>query len=416
MKKNKTFIKESFVIFFLVLIICFTVFFLFPVFNKELVFWEQNDPLFDSNGSLAKGTVPIEIKVQKSGASLEGISFQANNGDGLFEPETGDWLLLTAIAKNPSSVDYPVATASIKWKTADERDLAFNTLNAEKFQIFVDGFLHTYHINIGESPHWKTSNKLTELRIELPNVSGINFDIQKISVKKRFFPPLDSYINRFFRNNFEIRKINRFFIPAYLIMILFCFFAFSLKFVSKKVLTGKIIFFFTTVILVIFSFYYLKNEFFVLKSYYDSFRKNIVSRDFQSTYLGFYDFKKFILWLDKNTPDDAAIVVLVRGEQIYIMSELAYNLYPKDIIFSNISGKNIGSIVSDIDRILKSSKKDYSYLVSLSRDDFLNTDFFEDKSTDNAKESKNTEKDLKEKFVLENKYRETGGFLYKIVY
>lgn len=400
MKKNKTFMKESLVVSFLVLIICFSVFFLFPVFNKELVSWELNDPLFDSNSSLAERTVPMEIIDSDGSLAKRTVPME-------IKLETGDMLLVTVAARNLSSIDYPVATTSVKWRTTDEGNTAFKSLNLEKFQIFVDGLKHTYHINIGENPYWQINDSLAELKIELPHVNGIDFEIQKLSFKKRLFPPFDSYINRFFRNNFQIRQINRFLIPAYILIILLCFFTFSLKFVSKKVLTGKIIFFFSAVILVIFSFYYLKNEIFTIKSYYDSFRKNILSKNLKNTYLGFYDFRKFISWLDDNTPDDAGIIVLIKGEQIYIMSELVYNLYPKDIVFLNISGKNTDNIISDIDQVLKSREQRYSYLVVLSEDDFSGT---------GSSEDKDIEETLKTKLIFEKKYRKTGGFLYRIFY
>ncbi|MDD3520983.1 MAG: hypothetical protein PHU65_07130, partial [Actinomycetota bacterium] len=224
-------------------------------------------------------------------------------------------------------------------------------------------------------------------------------------------------INRFFRNNFNIREINRFFIPAYLGFIMICFFIFSLKLVSKKVITGKVAFSFAAIILVIFSFYYIKNEIFTIKSYFASYRNHIAEGNFKNTYLGFYDFEKFIAWLDESTPDDENMIVLVRGEQIYIMSEMAYNLYPKDLKFINISGKSLDDIEDDIDMAVNDPEKKYSYLVSLSKDDFIDKDLSMPDESELKKDIANIEEmieNLQKKYVREKNYRETGGFLYRI--
>lgn len=422
MKRNKAYIREIYVVFFLILIICSALFFLFPVLNEEIIRYERGGILSGEaggGGSNRAGDIAgrPELSIRETADSSLVISNPSDKESGLFSPEIGDYVVLTILARNISSVDFPKGTVDMRWKYAYSSSNDYSASDVEKFQIFVDGLIHDYHINIGENPKWDPSGKISEIKIELPAVEGVNIDIEKISFRKRAAAPVDSYINRFFRNNFNIREINRFFIPAYLGFIMLCFFIYSLKLVSKKVITGKMAFSFAAIILVVFSFYYMKNEVFTVKSFFDSYRKNISEGDFKNTYLGFYDFEKFIAWLDENTPENENLIVLVRGEQIYIMSEMAYNLYPKDIKFINISGKSLGDIETDIDIAVRDSEREYSYLVSLSGEDFINRDLSTINANDPGSEGTDAEEKIKilqKKYVLEKNYRETGGFLYRI--
>ncbi|MBC8390174.1 MAG: hypothetical protein H8E13_19275, partial [Actinobacteria bacterium] len=145
-------------------------------------------------------------------------------------------------------------------------------------------------------------------------------------------------------------------------------------------------------ILVLFSFYFLSLQAFTVKSYWDSYRKYIISGDLKNTYLGFYDFEKFISWVDEKIPKDENLIVLVRGEPVYIMSEMSYNLYPRDIKFINISNKENGQILDEIININSKNSNNYKYIISLSEDDSISL------------------KDLDLIF----KYRENSGFIYKI--
>jgi hypothetical protein len=191
----------------------------------------------------------------------------------------------------------------------------------------------------------------------------------------------------------------------------------SLKLVSKKVLTGKVAFSFAAIILVIFSFYYIKNEIFTIKSYFDSHKQKILQADFENTYLGFYDFEKFISWLDENTDENENMIVLVKGEQIYIMSEMTYNLYPKDLKFVDIgNNKNFNDIVKEINDIITDSPLRYNYVLSLSKDDFIDAGYTDSDSTkDNIEKTEDSKKSIQKKFVLEKKYKEVGGYLYRII-
>ncbi|TET48182.1 MAG: hypothetical protein E3J58_06825 [Actinomycetota bacterium] len=74
------------------------------------------------------------------------------------------------------------------------------------------------------------------------------------------------------------------------------------------------------------------------------------------------------------------------------MSEMAYNLYPRDIKFINISGKTFDEINSEIEGINESPTDAYNYLIVLSEDNAYSASRFE----------------------LLARYRTTGGFIYRI--
>ncbi|MEI7616333.1 MAG: hypothetical protein WCJ54_06420 [Actinomycetota bacterium] len=124
--------------------------------------------------------------------------------------------------------------------------------------------------------------------------------------------------------------------------------------------------------MLVFSIYFFKNEILTVRSYYDSYKKNISQQDLKNTYLGFYDFEKFIGWAAGKIPENENIIVLVRGEQVYIESELAYNLYPRDIKFINISQSSPEKTVDEISGInleAASEGRNYKYLMALSGED-----------------------------------------------
>ena len=117
-----------------------------------------------------------------------------------------------------------------------------------------------------------------------------------------------------------------------------------------------------------------------------------MSGSLDKTYLGFYDFEKFIMWVDGTIPEGMDIIVYVRGEPVYIMSEMAYNLYPRDIKFINISGKTYDEINAEIESISEGHEDAYNYLIALSEDDAHSAFRFE----------------------LLARYRTTGGFIYRV--
>jgi hypothetical protein len=154
----------------------------------------------------------------------------------------------------------------------------------------------------------------------------------------------------------------------------------------------KAVFIFIISILLLFSVNFVYTEIITVKSYWGSYKKHIMAGSLDETYFGFYDFEKFIIWADDTIPEGMDIIVFLRGEPVYIMSEMAYNLYPRDIKFINISGRTFEEINSEIESINKSYKDIYEYLIVLSEDDASSAFRFE----------------------LLARYRTTGGFIYKI--
>ena len=289
----------------------------------------------------------------------------------------GNYLKINLKAKNENGVDFPAGSLNIKWKY--ENESSYDPLNQENLKIYIDGFSHDYLDAVGENKNWKTDKKISSILIEIPEIQGVSITFNKISFNKRAIFPLDSYINRFFKENFDIKETNRFLIPAYIGMLFILAIIYSFKLISRSVITGKIVFNAALIILLVFSVYFFKNEIINIKCFYDSYRKNILSGDIKDTYLGFYDFEKFISWAGSKIPEDENVIVLVRGEQIYIESEMAYNLYPRDIKFINISSKPQEKIINEIYNINTESevkttgKNPYKYLIILSKEDLTDS-------------------------------------------
>jgi hypothetical protein len=333
-------------------------------------------------------------------------------------PKISDYFIINIKAKNNNSVDFPVGSVLIRWKyTGSDK---FESTDQQRFKIFIDGYSHNYYIPIGENRYWankffdspntdsksnigsdnkddKINTKISSIKIDIPDIDGVEISINKIQLKRRLLFPLDSYINYFFKSSFNINYINRFLTPTYifLALLLIGFLMNYLLFKNNKIYTSRInktILFAVVTILVLFSFYFLSLQAFTVKSYWDSYRKYIISGDLENTYLGFYDFEKFISWVDEKIPKDDNLIVLVRGEPIYVMSEMSYNLYPRDIKFVNISNKEDGQILDEIININSKDSNNYKYVIALSEDDSTSL------------------KDLNLIF----KYRENSGFIYKI--
>jgi len=366
----------------------------FPVINKTLI--EYN---FKDIGYISRNQ-QIEIK------ELE------------VNPKISDYFIINIKAKNNNSIDFPVGSVLIRWKYTGSDKFEFT--DQQRFKIFIDGYSHNYCIPTGENRYWtnkfpdghntdsksniesnnKDNNintKISSIKIEIPDIDGVEILINKIQLKRRLLFPLDSYINYFFKSSFNIDYINRFLTPAYifLALLLTIFLMNHLLFKNNKIYIlriNKIILFSVITILVLFSFYFLSLQAFTVKSYWDSYRKYIISGDLKNTYLGFYDFEKFISWVDEKIPKDENLIVLVRGEPVYIMSEMSYNLYPRDIKFINISNKENGQILDEIININSKDSNNYKYIIALSEDDLTS---------------------LKDPNLI-FKYRENSGFIYKI--
>jgi hypothetical protein len=269
--------------------------------------------------------------------------------------------------------------------------------------------------------------EIRSLEIEIPRIEGVEINMSKITAAQRTFIPVDSNINYFLTNSLNIRNINRYFTPAYIfILAMLIIYAVYMLFArtcsGKKIPAGikgnqgdvspvsmpfcaskqnkKSSYKYAKTVLVIVMllipllsvFYFMAaNTLFTVKSYWDSYKKYIVEGRLDEAYYGFYDFEKFIAWVDENTAPGKNLAVLVRGDPVYIMAEMAYNLYPRDIKFIDISGKNEVEIEEELEK-LSQAPGNYNYLVILSEED--NMDF------------KNI------KFL--SAYRQTGGLLYRL--
>ena len=159
MKRNKTFIKEICVIILLLVFICFTLFFLFPVLNKEVIGFDkiassdessrsdkrlEPNEGFGSRGHIISGKDAelyeiIEFEALKDKPETKTYVLKRGSGAGLLRARPGTYLLATIRAKNIGAVDFPRGTVSVKWAYCGENTHAYEDLNTEKFQIFIDG-------------------------------------------------------------------------------------------------------------------------------------------------------------------------------------------------------------------------------------------------------------------------------------
>ncbi|MCG2789665.1 MAG: hypothetical protein L6405_06935 [Actinomycetia bacterium] len=342
-----------------------------------------------------------------------------------FIPEIGDFIIIDIRAENIGNVKYPSSSIAVKWehitdKASDDTGMA-EIKKQQTCRIVIDGIRHSYYIPIGENPVWTqisgpggtidsdsldnnivSDNFVSSISIEPPEIEGIEIKISEVKLIRRLFLPLDSYINYWAKKLMNIEQINRFLTPAYIFLTfsLILFFIYILLYRGaakerQKITPAKILIFISTAILLAFSFYFIALNSFTIKSYVDSYRQYIIKAEFDKTYEGFYNFRRFISWIGQKVPEGENIIVLLRGEPVYIMSELAYNLYPKDIKYVDVSKKNDQQILSEIRKINqagKNNKFNYKYIVILSHEDILQTE------------------DLK----LIDKYKENGGFLYKL--
>ncbi|MBE3089389.1 MAG: hypothetical protein IMZ41_03805 [Actinobacteria bacterium] len=343
-----------------------------------------------------------------------------------FIPEIGDFIIIDIKAENIGNVKYPSSSIAVKWKhitdkASDDAGMA-EIKKQQTCRIVIDGIKHSYYIPIGENPAWTQSsgpggttdsdsgnnnivsdNVISSISIEPPEIEGIEIKISGVRLVRRLILPLDSYINYWAKKLMNIEQINRFLTPAYIfltfslilffIYILLCRGA-ALK-ERQKISPAKILIFISTAILLAFSFYFVALNSFTIKSYVDSYGQYILKAEFDKTYEGFYNFKRFISWIGQKVPEGENIIVLLRGEPVYIMSEMAYNLYPKDIKYIDVSKKNDQQILSEIKKINqagKNNKFNYKYIVIISKEDILQIEDLE----------------------LIDKYKENGGFLYKL--
>jgi len=390
-----------------------------------------------------------KYSIQKDSASSSEILIL--NLSEPFKPEISDYILINLNAANKKNVQYPFASIALN---IEEQKLLNESLPKvpgssneqaiyviqERFKIYTDGFNHTYFLPVGENKYWTQhfifaeetpKNQVDKLVLEIPKIDGIDININKIEIKKRHFFAFDSYINFLLKSNFNIISINRYITPVYIFIIiaLIIFLFFQILFNPKKftnrpvrnaagsketLYTGlkveaagkkintkssphKILITVIICIPFLFCFYFINNYIFTLKSFWDSYKKNITSFQLSQTYSGFYNFRSFIFWVDMQIPEGQNIIVLLKGEPVYIMSEMAYNLYPRDLKFLDVDSKSDEQLIREIDNINLgknlNNKNRYNYIVVLSKE--------------NTPPHSITAE-------LIAKYRETGGYIYKL--
>ncbi|MBC7334546.1 MAG: hypothetical protein H5T85_08910 [Actinobacteria bacterium] len=253
---------------------------------------------------------PVPIYVPFIGPALNKIVQEGNIGTITFtkplNPDTRHYITLTLTATNKGNVEFPKGIASIIWK-----DKSYDPLYREKFEIYIDGISHNYYIPIGENLYWNKTKNVTQVKLELPHVEGIDITIESFSVNKRVLFPLDTYLNLYLKKYLDIDYINRFLTPSYLIFIfiLVSYFIYSIYFkrVSFKALFKRALFkreaspkredkrvgegkenkinlknlkinpigISSLLLLLLFSFYFLSSQYYTLRAYYYSYKNYI---------------------------------------------------------------------------------------------------------------------------------------------
>jgi hypothetical protein len=307
----------------------------------------------------------------------------------------GEFLRVRIAATNTVSENYPYVTGAVKWESDAEKESPPSEL---RFKIYIDGTTHNYYIPLGADTGWDQLRP-ESIMLDLPRLDGIDMQFSQALFKKRIFFPLDIYLARKLLNlsPASAGDLNNLLIPAYILIFIFLilsviyilFFRAPAKKNAAKA-AKKAVFIFILSILLFFSATYIYAEVLAVKSYWQAYRDEIISGDLESTYHGFYGFEKFISWAGGIVPEDKNMLVFVRGEPVYIMSEMAYNLYPRDIKFIDLSGRDYEEINAEIKEIKQSYYNSYDYLVVLSEDDSY----------------------FAAEFELVAKYRTTGGFIY----
>ncbi len=363
-------------------------------------------------------------------------------------PQIGDYLIITMAAKNTGLVAYPVGSFSInlgpllttnqeEFEDTDSEGGQFSVYDRTAF--YIDGITHIYYVPLGQNRYYRyhyspgklsLKKEIRSIEIEIPRVEGVDVNINRVTAAKRAFIPVDSHVNYFLKNNLNIKNINRYFTPAYIFilaaLILYAVYMLMARPAPEKKIPAKIkgnqgigsrasqpfcnskqnksnvyknenrsLIIIMLLIPLLSVFYFMAtNTLYAVKSYWDSYKKYIIEGRLDEAYYGFYDFEKFIAWVDENTAPGQNLAVLVRGEPVYIMAEMAYNLYPRDIKFIDISGKTTAEIDRELEELSQGEGElsKYSYLIILSEEDKI----------------------ISKKLQLILSYKQTGGFLYRL--
>jgi len=335
---------------------------------------------------------------------------EITGGDGVYtlsakyslDPEAAHYMLITVKAENTTGGNFPVGTCAVRWYAGPhEEGAAFQEL----FRFYIDGSSHRYHVPLGLDQGWSGSATLDRIILEFPRFENVEIEAEDAALKRRLFFPLDIYIARLISNLSPGTgtAFNRFMIPSYLLLLAclilagiyyLLFRAYPGRKADRKRIARTAVFVCMLAIMLFFSATYIYREILAVKSHWASYGDDIISGDLEETYLGIYDLERFISWTAGIVPDDQGIILIVKGEPVYIMSEMAFNLYPRDIRFVDISGRTYDEINGHIQDISgdPAMGQDHDHLIILSEDDTW----------------------LASAYTLMARYRTTGGYIYKL--
>ena len=310
------------------------------------------------------------------------------------KPLRGQYFLLTIRAENPLRQNNAYGTSIISWTVPGTEGIAAST----RLKTYFDGLSHRYHVPLGLETGWHEASEISSMRLELPDFEDIDMEVIKVHLRERLFFPADIYLAGLLKSPAApvYASINRFLIPSYIFILLLILLAGIYMMMRGRPFAWKAfkrtVFITILLILIFFSSAGIYDEVRAVRSYWSAYGDDLMSGEIEDTYLGIYDLEKFIAWADETIPEGRDIIVFVKGEPVYIMSEFAYNMYPRDIRFVDISGKTfneVKAILEDIDDIYGSK---YNYLIILSEE---NTN-------------------LASRYELIARYRSNGGYIYKL--
>jgi hypothetical protein len=273
-----------------------------------------------------------------------------------------NFLLVQVKARNPDSSGYPSSSMLVKFSTRD------NKAGQYRIRINIDGRDHLYYVPLSRE------GADGDIILEVPDLEGIDITIESLALKKRIFFPLDTFLEEKLAGDYHIfRSIDHFFIPAYALLLLSMILAaaYCILFIkpAKNRCFRKTVFIVLLSIMLFFTAASVRNEFSALESYWKSYGDDFLSGNIENTYKGVYDFERFIDWADDKLPEGRGAIVFVKGEPVYIMSEMAFNMYPRDLRFLDISGKSSEDIEKYLDGPGGAYDKGYTCLIVLSVDD-----------------------------------------------
>jgi hypothetical protein len=322
-----------------------------------------------------------------------GYTIQA--GDDI-DPSMGHYLVLSITAGNRKRLDYPSVTGALRWS---DPGAAYGTGQA-LFDIYIDGDAHNYYIPLGLKQDWHRSAAVSDLSLEIPQLDGIDIEVNRAALKKRLFFPVDICLAGLLDSPVipGYAEINSFLMPSYILLLIIIMLAGIYYLLYRKQYAGtaapgrlaaRTVLISILLILLFFSATYIYGEAIALKSYWTAYGDDLVSGSLEETYTGIYEFEKFIAWTNGTIPEDRSIIVFVKGEPVYIMSEMAFNMYPRDIWFLDISGRTFDEVKSEIESVPGNR---HDHLVILSRDDTY----------------------LASGYKLIARYRSDGGYIYSL--